>query len=241
MGPATRRPLVNAEAGEHSLRPRLTRTRIVSVATELIDIGGVRAFTMRRLSTALGVQAMVLYGYVPGREAMLTEVSEAMVDHLYREVEQPARSRPWPLYLAQIAQGVRANALAHGEIFGLLATRPADDPRVRRPLSSLAWLDAVMDTLMCAGFGAQAAVAAYDVFCAFLLGQITADLTRSPTPTAEQARLHPESGSDRDLQDLQAFRRLRTVHAVLTDHRSLTDFNQSLHAVTEQLAAGLER
>ncbi len=202
----------------------------MAVATELIDIGGIRMFTMHRLGMALGVPAMALYRYVPGREAMLTEVDEAMVEHLYREVEQPARSEPWPLYLAQIAHGVRSNALAHAEIFALLATRPATDPRVRRPLSSLAWLDAVVDTLMCAGFRSSAAVAAYDLFCAFLLGQITADLTR---PVQQPA---PEYDGD-----LQAFPRLRTVQVALTNHRSLTDFDDSLHAVTLQLAAGLKR
>ena len=209
----------------------------MSVATELIDIAGVRTFTMRRLGGALGVPAMALYGYVPGREAMLTEVVEAMVEQLYREVEQPARSQPWPLYLAQIARGVRAKALAHADIFGLLATRPATDPRVRRPLSSLAWLDAVIDTLMCAGFGARAAVGAYDLFCGFLLGQITADLTRPPAPpTTSAGHLQPGGGPG-----LASFPRLRAVQVALTDHRSLTDFDQSLHAVTEQLTAGLKR
>ena len=114
---------------------------------------------------------------------------------------------------------------------------PATDPRVRRPLSSLAWLDAVIDTLMCAGFGARAAVAAYDVFCAFLLGQITADLTRPPAAST----VSPVSEQHVGDADLGAFPRLHAVNTALTDHRSLTAFDDSLHAVTEQLAAELKR
>ncbi len=70
-------------------RGRLAREplsgRGVAAAMELIDQGGVRQLSMRRIGKALGVEAMALYRYVPSREDLLDGVVERVVDELYAD------------------------------------------------------------------------------------------------------------------------------------------------------------
>lgn len=65
-----------------SARGSLTRELVLAQAVDYIDRHGLRALTMRRLAAELGVEAMALYRYVPGREALLDLVVETVVDEL---------------------------------------------------------------------------------------------------------------------------------------------------------------
>ena len=49
-------------------RRPLDQMRILRAAVEFIDVNGLGKLTMRRLGAHLGVEAMALYRYVPGRE-----------------------------------------------------------------------------------------------------------------------------------------------------------------------------
>jgi AcrR family transcriptional regulator len=101
-------------------KPGLSVARIVRAAIEVADVEGLTALSMRRIATVLGVGAMSLYRYVPGK----AELVDLMVDEVYGEdvaaasvVEGDWRARleefgrqEWRLYLRhpwmlQIAQG----------------------------------------------------------------------------------------------------------------------------------------
>lgn len=101
-------------------KPGLSVATIVRAAIDLADAEGLVALSMRRIAAALGVGAMSLYRYVPGK----SELVDLMVDEVYREdiaaaeaVEGDWRNRleaygrqEWALYLRhpwmlQIAQG----------------------------------------------------------------------------------------------------------------------------------------
>jgi AcrR family transcriptional regulator len=101
-------------------KPGLSVAAIVRAAIDLADAEGLIALSMRRIAAALGVGAMSLYRYVPGK----AELVDLMVDEVYSEdvaaaeaVEGDWRARleaygrqEWALYLRhpwmlQIAQG----------------------------------------------------------------------------------------------------------------------------------------
>ena len=62
-----------------SARVPLDRDRIVAAAIEFIETDGLAGLTMRRLGERLGVEAMSLYRYVPGKEDLLDAVVESLV------------------------------------------------------------------------------------------------------------------------------------------------------------------
>lgn len=63
----------------------LTRDRIVRAAIELADREGLGALSMRRIATELGLATMSIYRYLPGKDALLTQMS----DSVYRDHPLP--------------------------------------------------------------------------------------------------------------------------------------------------------
>jgi len=137
----------------HVGRRTLDRKQILREAVRLIDDHGRERLTMRRLGGVLGVEAMALYRYVPGREQLLDGVVEYVMNELYEQtmtVEQPTS---WQEYLQKMAHGVRDIAVAHPRVFPLVATRPPAAPWLRPPLRSLRWVESFLDALTGEGSG----------------------------------------------------------------------------------------
>ncbi len=156
-----------------SARVPLSRERIVETALEFIDDQGLPGLSMRRLGTMLGVEAMALYRYVPGREQLLDAVVERIVDGMASDPDVPERpENGWQDYLQRLAHGVRRVALAHPKVFPLVASRPAEAPWLRPPLRSLRWVESFLEGLGHEGFSDAAGVEAYRAFTSFLLGHL---------------------------------------------------------------------
>lgn len=66
-------------------KPRLTVDRIVRAAIEVADAEGLTGLSMRRVADELGVTAMSLYTYVPGKAELL----DVMLDTVHAEVPPP--------------------------------------------------------------------------------------------------------------------------------------------------------
>lgn len=81
-------------------RARLTLDDVVRAGIAVAQEGGLDALSMRRVATELGVGAMSLYTYVPGR----TELVDLMVDRAYAELDLPAPGDPWRPALARYAR-----------------------------------------------------------------------------------------------------------------------------------------
>ncbi len=143
-------------------RPGLDQRRILGAAVQFIDEHGLKQLSMRRLGGYLGVEGMALYRYVPSREALLDGVVETVIDELYGDpdVHLEPRTGSWQDYLQRVAHGLRRIALAHPEVFPLVATRPPAAPWIRPPLRSLRWIESFLQTLRSFGFGDEAAVTA---------------------------------------------------------------------------------
>ncbi|WP_205850161.1 TetR/AcrR family transcriptional regulator C-terminal domain-containing protein [Nakamurella flava] len=220
-------------AAPGSGRQGLDRRKIVGGAVSLIDEFGLKALTMRRLGEYLDVEAMAIYHHIRGREQLLDAVVEAVIDELYADPEVHLHSTEWQEYLYRLAHGVRRIALAHPEVFPLVCTRPPEAPWVRPPLRSLRWMESFLETLHRCGFSDGAAVAAYQAFSSFLLGNLLLEVANkgvdiSPVEQADVDQPSPPDGLD-------SYPRLRQLQPLLSRDRSAEIFAESLEVLTDHL------
>jgi AcrR family transcriptional regulator len=132
-----------------SARLPLDRRRIVTAAVGFIDEFGLPGLSMRRLGSILGVEAMSLYRYVPGRENLMDAVVEAILAEMNDDEEILESPRDgWQDFLQRLAHGVRRVALAHPKAFPLVASRPTEAPWLRPPLRSLRTVESFLDGLL---------------------------------------------------------------------------------------------
>ena len=215
-----------------SIRTPLTQERIVDAAVEFIDDFGLPGLSMRRLGTRLGVEAMSLYRYVPGREQLLDAVVERIIDQMEADpdvLEGPEHG--WQDYLQRLAHGIRRVALTHPKAFPLVASRPAEAPWLRPPLRSLRWVEAFLQGLAREGFSDQAAVEAYRAFTSFLLGHLLLEVA------ALGADLGPLDVVDEDVdRSLAQYPSVRRLTDQLSEDHSATEFEDSLENLLQRLA-----
>ena len=90
-------------------KPKIALAQIVQTGIELADADGLDALSMRKVAAQLGVGAMSLYTYLPGR----SELVELMIDRAYAERELPDRSLGWRARVEQHARETWSLYLAH--------------------------------------------------------------------------------------------------------------------------------
>ncbi len=215
-----------------SERVPLTRERIVDAAIAFIDDQGLPGLSMRRLGTLLGVEAMSLYRYVPGREQLLDMVVERIVDEMEADPEVfDTPQHGWQDYLQRLAHGVRRVALTHPKVFPLVASRPAEAPWLRPPLRSLRWVEAFLDGLGREGFSDQASVEAYRAFTSFLLGHLLLEVA------VLGADLGPLDVVEEDTaKSLAPYPNVRRLSEHLRENHSAVEFEDSLENLLQRLA-----
>ena len=237
-GPDDDAPDVDAEmvVGEPppSARRPLDRQRIVSAAVTFIDEHGLPGLSMRRLGALLGVEAMALYRYVPGRENLLDAVVETIMDEMRDDPETLREPRDgWQDFLQRLAHGVRRVALSHPKVFPLVASRPVEAPWLRPPLRSLTWVEVFLDGLIGEGFSDDAAVGAYRAFTSFLLGHLLLEVAVlgadvGPLDVIDDG----ESANERPL-DHPTIQRLGSS---LAENHSAQEFEEALEELLNRLA-----
>jgi AcrR family transcriptional regulator len=108
-------------------RPSLSGEQVVAKAIELADREGLGGLSMRRLADDLGITAMSLYGYVPGKAELL----DVMADRAYGEITprgDPASA--WQARLAALAEQHWALLLSHPWLLRIASSRPLLGPNV---------------------------------------------------------------------------------------------------------------
>jgi len=178
----------DALAERPATRKTLDRRTILREAVRFLDEFGREQLTMRRLGAELGVEAMALYRYVPGREQLLDGVVETVMDELYNNTMLDDYALTWQEYLQKMAHGVQAIAIEHPKIFPLVASRPPAAPWLRPPLRSLRWVEAFLEGLTHYGFDKESNVVIYRSFSTFLLGHLLLQVATSgnePSVSAE--------------------------------------------------------
>lgn len=106
-------------------KPRFTVDQIAQAAIRLADREGLAALSMRRVADQLGVTAMSLYTYVPGKAELL----DLMIDTVYREmaVTDPADGS-WRARLTAIARDNRILYEQHPWVADVSTGRPPLGP-----------------------------------------------------------------------------------------------------------------
>ncbi len=219
-------------AEQGSGRGQLDRRRILGAAVALIDRDGLRKLTIRRLGAYLGVDGMALYRYISGREALLDGIVESVMDELYGDPDVHMNTLDWQDYLQRLAHGVRRIALAHPEVFPLIATRPPAAPWIRPPLRSLRWIESFLDMLQKCGFADASAVAAYRAFSSFLLGHLLLEVSAQGVDTGPVEEADPDEPSS---SDLAGYPRLQSLETELSEDHSAQEFEESLENLLDRL------
>ncbi len=234
-----RRQQLSTDVGsEDGGRQALDRRRVLDAAVELIDQHGLRALTMRRLGAHLGVEGMALYHYIPGREALLDGVVEVVIDGLYGDPEVHLTHPQWQEYLQRLAHGVRRIAIAHPEVFPLIATRPPAAPWVRPPLRSLRWMESFLETLKACGFSDHEAVMTYRGFSSFLLGHLLLEVSARG---ADIGPIEEEDPGSSDPADLSGYPLLTALEPELSQDHSANEFEESLETLIDRLENQIRR
>jgi AcrR family transcriptional regulator len=230
--------LVDATIGEETgrrdgvgRRP-LDQMTILAEAIRFMDEHGRDRLTMRQLGARLGVEAMALYRYVPGREQLLDGVVEVVMDELYRDTMVNNQAATWPEYLQQLAHGVRRLALAHPRIFPLITSRPPAAPWLRPPLRSLRWVEGFLEALNGYGFSRAGSVSVYRAFATFLLGHLLLE-------TAAAATLPEHTADDMEFvesNDLSLYPLLTEMAPQLSKDIYSDEFEAALEDLINRLA-----
>ena len=222
-------------AGEEpaSERRRLSRALIIATAIEFIDTVNLTELSMRRLGSRLGVEAMSLYRYVPGRDNLLDGVVEQIIDEMYDDGDVLTEPRDgWQDFLQRIAHGIRRVALAHPKAFPLVASRPPEAPWLRPPLRSLEWVETFLAGLISEGFDDTTAVAAYRGFTSFLLGHLLLEVSVLGADIGPLDVLDDETGTDDQPRQHPNLTRLRST---LSEDQSAVEFEESLENLLDRL------
>lgn len=217
-----------------SARIPLDRQRILTAAVRFIDDNGLLDLTMRKLGAVLGVEAMSLYRYVPGREELLDGVVDTIVSEMY--VDEDVIHRPqdgWQDFLQRLAHGVRRIALGHPIAFPLIASRPPEAPWLRPPLRNLHWVESFLDGLISEGFSDDAAVAAYRAFTSFLLGHLLLEVSSHGADVGPLDAL--DSGENED-PNLQRYPSVRRLGSALAEDHAAAEFEESLENLLDRIA-----
>lgn len=219
-----------------SRREPLDRERIVRAAVAFIDRNGLPLLTMRRLGQDLGVEAMALYRYVPGREDLLDAVAGFVIEEMQDDDDVLSHPRDgWQDFLQRLAHGVRRVALTHPKVFPLVASRPPEAPWLRPPLRSLDWVETFLTGLEADGFSDRAAVAAYRAFTSFLLGHLLLEVAHhgadlGPLDVLEEAEEPPP-------RELRAeYSRVTRMRELLTEDHSAPEFEEALEELINRVA-----
>jgi AcrR family transcriptional regulator len=228
-------PFTGGSSG--SGRSALDQRRIIDAAVRFIDEHGLRMLTMQRLGAYLGVEGMALYRHVPGREALLDGVVESVVDELFGDPDVHLEAHAgWVDYLQRLAHGLRRIALAHPEVFPLVATRPPAAPWVRPPLRSLRWIESLLEVMTEAGFSDENAAAVYRAFSSFLLGYLLLEVSGRGVETGpvEEPDVTP-------MEDLAGYPILQRLEPHLSVDAAAQDFEEALEALLDRVALLLPR
>jgi AcrR family transcriptional regulator len=114
---AGRKPRAAAKAS-------LSKERVVTEAVKIADSEGVDQLSMRTLAGELGAGAMSLYHYVANKDELL----DAMIDHVFDEIELPSGAGDWKAAMRQRAVSAREVLRRHPWAISLMESRTNPGP-----------------------------------------------------------------------------------------------------------------
>lgn len=171
-------------------KPQLDRERIELAALELVEKEGLTDFSMRKLGSALGVEAMSLYHHFPSKAHLF----DALLDRLLEEtIVACSGPRPWRDRVRSFCVAYRDLARRHPEFSRYMILHRMNTR------GGLAWLEAVVSMFAGSGVDVETAARAFRCVGYYLMGAVldeTAGYARGPSaaepvPVGEQAEIAP--------------------------------------------------
>jgi AcrR family transcriptional regulator len=141
-------------------RAALSRERVLEGAVAIADADGIGALTIRSLAQHLGVKPMSLYYYVANK----SEILDAIVDVVFSEIDLPTVDGDWRSEIHLRATSARHVLSRHSWAIGLLESRRSPGP------ATLRHHDAMLGTLLGAGFSLEMTAHAYALIDSFVYG-----------------------------------------------------------------------
>lgn len=163
-------------------REPLSRERLMAAAIELADAEGLPAVTMRGLGTRVGVEAMSLYHHLPGKDALLDGLVEAVIAEVMDAIsalEEPEPPPDWKATLRRRFLTARSVMLRHPWAPGLIGTRTTI------PTGLYVYYEGLLATMVEGGFSYHLAHRALHTFGSMPLGFVQELF--SPAATGESA------------------------------------------------------
>ena len=185
----------------------LTKQRIVQAALELIDHEGIGALSMRRLGSALGIEAMSLYHHFPSRESLIEAVLAAASPH-----DLPAATGRWRDDSVALAEAVYARLAAHPKVLPLRWDR-------RRSPHARSVLDAELRIFQSAGYDEALARDAHRLLGSYIVGCVIVELEAARRIPAAVMRAQFRIGLEMLLDGIAA-RHLRNARPKLEPDQS---------------------
>jgi AcrR family transcriptional regulator len=108
----------------HRDKAPASRDQILMIALELLDTGGVEAFTMRALADRLQVNPMTIYHHFGDRDGLIDALSE----HVYAEVSAPAAGT-FHDRIRSLLNAYHDRVISHPGLTLLIFRQPAVFPR----------------------------------------------------------------------------------------------------------------
>lgn len=155
---------------------RLSRTRIVAAAEEVVRADGITALSMRRVAGELDSSPMALYRHVDGKDDLLG----LLLDHIAHDLRRPPPSDDPRRTVTRIATITHDWLVAHPWAIDVL---PA-----HRMGWSVAWIvDDILAAFLSAGLSQAAAARAYEVVWHHLVGELMTTHSSQATSSAQAA------------------------------------------------------
>jgi AcrR family transcriptional regulator len=163
----------NQQVGVRGPKPRTSLAAVVAAGVAIADAEGLAALSIRKVASRLGIGAMSIYTYVPGR----SELVELMIDYVYGEHAIPDPALSWRQRVAQWARETWRIYSAHPWLLDYNMARLPIGPHVLDVSESL------YSALLTAGFTGAENVAITNLIQWQLLGA-----ARSMISDADEAR-----------------------------------------------------
>ena len=141
-------------------RTGLSRERVLAAAVRLADAGGIGSLTIRSLAEELGTKPMSVYYYVANKD----EILDGIVDLVFAEMALPRVGGDWRAEISRRAHSAREVLRRHPWALPLLESRTSPGA------ATLRHHDAVLGTLLAAGFSPGQTAHAYALLDAFVYG-----------------------------------------------------------------------
>lgn len=144
----------------------LTRDQVLAAALKMLDEDGIDGLSMRKLASALNVEAMSLYNHIKDKRDLL----DGLCNLVLAQIELPGTSLPWIQRLEAFAINLYEGLLQHPAIVLILASeegRPTD----MRVIQGMESLIAILSE---SGLNPQHQVSAYRGLLAMCFGFVLA-------------------------------------------------------------------